>query len=172
MPGLTKNTRRASVYKQGGISVALGWDTTTPAGIAQASVDNTGAFTLATGATVTRHEFEENTCMFSDNTTIGTNRYPKHMLGFKFAGRNAGLTDLAVTLDLKRTSWAIRTFTGEYLVLGMKNGLISEKGESGAGATTDDFNGFDYVISGGETTKAVLITEAEFNALTARVVAD
>lgn len=171
MPGLTKSTRRTSTYKLGGVSVALGWDTKTAGGIAQASVDAAGAFTLAPGATVTRHEFEENTCLYSDNTTFGVNKYPKHVLGMKFAGRSQDLNDLAVTLDLTRTSWAVKTFTGENLVLGMSNGLTGEKDESGAGATTDDFNGFDVVISGGEVTKAIIITDAEFAALAGRVVA-
>lgn len=171
MPGLTKSTRRESKYKLGGVATALGWDTKTAGGIPQASVDAAGAFTLAPGATVTRHEFEENSCLYSDNTVFGVNKYPKHLLGMKFAGRSQGLNDLAVTLDLSRTSWAIQTFTGEYLVLGMRNGLTGEKDESGAGATTDDFNGFDVVISGGEITKAVIITEAEFNALAGRVTA-
>lgn len=171
MPGLT-SFRRASSYKQGGVSTLLAWATKTAGGIPQASVDaTTGAFTLASGADVFLMEFEENTCSYSDTTTIGTNRYPKHQISMKLAGRTQVLNDIAKAFDLTRTSFAVRTFTGEYLVIGMSNGLVTEKNESGAGATTDDFNGFDIVLSGGEITKAVLITEAEFNALSGRVTA-
>jgi hypothetical protein len=170
MPGL-KTIRRASEYKLGGIATLLAWPTKTAGGIPQASVDPaTKAFTLATGADVSRLEFEENTCLYSDNTTIGTNRYPKHIIGMKLAGRTDDLNEVAKALDLSRNSFAVKTFTGENLVLGMSNGLVAEKDESGAGATTDDFNGFDLVLSGGETTKAILITDAEFAALAGRVV--
>jgi hypothetical protein len=77
------------------------------------------------------------------------------LVGLKLAGRTQDLNDTAKMLDLERNSCAGRTFTGEYLVLGMSTGLVSEKNESGAAATRDDFNGFDIVVRGGETTKAV-----------------
>jgi hypothetical protein len=171
MPGLTKSTRRVDVYRMGGVVVALGWDTLAPTGIAQSSVDKaTGKIlTVATGAIITRHEFEENSCSYSDSTTIGNNRYPKHLLGMKLAGRTDDLNEIAKTFDLKRTTWAVATRSGEYLVLGLKGGLVSEKNESGAGAGLDDFNGFDVVLSGGEIAKALVIDEETFNALATRV---
>jgi hypothetical protein len=172
MPGLTKSIRRASEYKLGGVTTLLAWNTKTLGGIPQASVDPaTKAFTLAPGADVFRMEFEENTCMYSDNTVLNTNRYPKHMLGLKLAGRTQDLNDVAKVFDLGRTSFALKTFTNEYVVIGLQNGLTSEKNDSGAGATTEDFNGFDMVLSGGETQKATIITEAEFLALAGRVTA-
>lgn len=170
MPGLTKSIRTSPKYKMGGISTLLAWATKTAGGIPQASVDATsGAFTLAPGADVFRLEFEENSCLYSDNTTIGVNTYPKHLVGMKFAGRTKELNEAAKAFDLGRHSFAGRTFTGEYVVVGMSNGLRSEKNESGAGATTEDFNGFDIVLSGGEVEKATIITEAEFNVLAGRV---
>ena len=74
----------------GGVTVALALDALTASGISQASVDEaTGkVLTIAAGAVITRHEFEENTCSYSDSTTIGNNRYPKHLIGFKLAGRS------------------------------------------------------------------------------------
>jgi hypothetical protein len=171
MPGLTKSLRSEAKYKLGGITTLLAWVTKTSAGIPQASINpTTGAFTLATGADVFRLEFDENSCLYSDNTTIGTNTYPKHLVGMKFGGRTQDLNDAAKAFDLGRHSFAARTFTGEYVVIGLSNGLKSEKNDSGAGATTDDFNGFDIVVSGGEVEKAAIITEAEFLALAGRVV--
>jgi hypothetical protein len=167
---LSKSIRSESKYKLGGISTLLVWATKTASGIPQASVDPlTKAFTLAPAATVFRLEFEENSCLYSDNTTIGTNIYPKHIVGMKFAGRTQDLNDAAKAFDLSRHTFAARTFTGEYVVLGLSNGLKSEKNDSGAGATTDDFNGFDTVVSGGEVEKATIIAEADFLALAGRV---
>ena len=168
MPPLAKSLRTASQYKLGGISTLLAWATKTTGGIPQATV-TAGVFTLATGADVFRLEFDENSCLYSDNTTIGTNTYPKHLVGMKFGGRTQDLNDAAKAFDLHRHSFAARTFTGEYVVIGMSNGLKSEKNDSGAGATTDDFNGFDVVVSGGEVEKVTIITEAEFLALAGRV---
>jgi hypothetical protein len=171
MPGLNKSLRRTDEYKLGGIATLLAWVTKTAGGIPQASVDpTTKAFTLAPGADVFRLEFEENSCLYSDNTTIGTNVYPKHIVGMKFGGRTQDLNDAAKAFDLTRHSFAALTFTGEYVALGLKNGLKSEKNDSGAGATTDDFNGFDIVVSGGETSKATIITADEFATLAGRVV--
>jgi hypothetical protein len=174
LAGLTTNTRRTPKYTLGGISTALGWNTLTAAGLPQATVDAaTGkVLTVATGAIITRHEFDENSCLYSDDTVIGNNRYPKHLLGMKLGGRSSTLNDVAKTFDLVRTTWAVKTRSGEFLVLGMSNGLISEKNASGAGAGEGDFNGFDVVLSGGETAKAFVIDETAFNALAARVVAD
>ena len=154
------------------MAVALGFNTFTDAGINQASVDaSTGALTVAAGADIIRAEFEENSCMYSDDTKIGNNRYPEHTIGMKFGGRTQALNDAAKTFDLKRTTWAVKTYTNEYLVLGLSNGMVSSQNKSGAGAGTDDFNGFDVLLSGGETAKAAIITKAEFDALAARVVA-
>jgi hypothetical protein len=171
MPGLVKSTRRTDDYRMGGVTVALGWDTFGPTGIAQSSVDKaTGkVLTVGTDAVITRHEFEENSCSYSDNTTIGNNRYPKHLLGMKLAGRTDDLNTLAKTFDLKRTTWAVATRSGEYVVLGLRGGLIAEKDDSGAGAGLDDFNGYDVVLAGGEIAKALVIDEETFNALATRV---
>lgn len=167
---LTKSIRTESKYKLGGIATLLVWATKTSAGIPQASVDAaSGAFTLAPGADVFRLEFDENSCLYSDNTTIGTNTYPKHLVGMKFGGRTKDLNDASKAFDLGRHSFAARTFTGECVVLGISNGLKSEKNDSGAGATPDDFNGFDIVVSGGEVEKAAIITAAEFATLAGRV---
>lgn len=167
---LALNILRTPQYKLGGVAVALGFNTFTNAGISQATVDAaTGKIlTVAAGADIIRMEFEENTALYSDNTKIGNNRYPLHQFGFKLAGRTQLLNDTAVVLDLSRTTWVLKTHTGEYVVLGLSNGLISEKNDSGAGAGTDDFNGFDVLLSGGETAKALLIDKATFDALAAR----
>lgn len=171
LAGLTVSTRRVNKYKLGGIAVALGFNTLTDTGVSQATVDSaTGlVLTVATGAVITRHEFDENEALYSDNTVIGTNRFPKHLLGMKFGGRSNGLNTLAKTLDLVRTTWVVKTHNGECVVLGLTNGLISEKNDSGAGAKSEDFSGFDVVLSGGETEKALVISQAEFDALAARV---
>jgi hypothetical protein len=172
MPGLTKSTRRTNDYRMGGVTVALGWNTLTAAGVSQTSLDaaTKKIVTVAADAVITRHEFEENSCLYSDDTKIGNNRYPAHLLGMKLAGRTDDLNDVAKTFDLIRTTWAVKTRSDEYLILGMKNGLISEQMKSGAGAGLDDFNGFDVVLSGGETAKAFIIDEETFNALAARVI--
>jgi len=108
--------------------------------------------------------------MYSDNTVFNVNRYPKHIVGMQLAGRTDDLNEVAKTFDLTRNSFAVKTFTGENLVIGMSNGLVAEKDDSGAGATTEGFNGFDIVLSGGETTKAIIISDADFAALAGRVV--
>lgn len=172
LAGLTKSYARTAKYKLGGVAVALGFNTFTDTGLNQASVDDaTGlVLTVAAGATIVRLDFEENTAMFSDDTKIGNNRYPEHMFGFKLGGRSNDLNELAKTFDLKRTTFVLKTHTGECVVVGLQNGLVSSQNKSGAGAGTDDFNGFDVVLSGGETAKALVISKADFDALAARVV--
>lgn len=170
LAGLTVSQRRTIAYKLGGIAVALAFNTFTDTGANQATLDVTGLIlTVATGATIVRLEFEENEALYSDNTVIGANRFPKHIVGYKFAGRSNALNDLAKSFDLLRTTHVVKTHSGECLVLGMQNGLIAEKDDSGAAGKFEDFNGFDVVLSGGETAKAFLISLTEFNALAARV---
>lgn len=172
LAGLTKNYTRDAKYKLGGVAVALGFNTFTDAGLNQASVDDaTGlVLTVAQDAKIVRIDFEENSAMFSDDTKIGNNRYPEHQLMLKLGGRNAALNEMAKTFDLVRTSWFLKTKSGECLALGAQNGLVASQNKSGAGAGADDFNGYDVVLLGGETTKARIITTAEFDALAAKAV--
>jgi hypothetical protein len=169
LAGLTVSQRRTISYKTGGLAVALAFNTFDATGANQATVDATNKLTVATGAVIVRLEFEENEGLYSDSTTIGANRFPKHTVGYKFAGRSQSLNDLAVTLDLLRTTHVVKTRGGEFLVLGLTNGLIAEKDDSTSGAKLEDFNGFDVVLSGGETAKALVIDEATFLALATRV---
>jgi hypothetical protein len=170
LAGLTTSITRTPQYKLGGISQALGFNTFTDKKLNQGSVDAAGVLTVAAGAKVVSLDFEENSALYSDDTTIGNNRFPKHLFGFKLGGRTQVLNDAGMTFDLVRTTWVIKTRTNEYLVLGLENGLISEQNKSGAGAAGEDFNGFDVVLSGGEVTKALIIDKATFDALAARVV--
>lgn len=171
LAGLTVSFARSSAYKMGGVAVALGFNTFTDAGLNQASVDTaTGlVLTVAVGAVIVRMDFDENTASFSDDTKIGNNRYPEHVFGFKLGGRTQAQNTLAKNLDLRRTTWVLRTHDGINVVLGLRNGLISSQGKSGAGATADDFSGMDYVLTGGEIEKALVIDDATFDALIARV---
>ncbi|MGI4834629.1 MAG: hypothetical protein ACRYFK_14330 [Janthinobacterium lividum] len=172
LAGLALNIRTQPKYKSGGIVAAIGWNTLAANKLAQTTLDENGKLVVAAGAKLIAMDFDENSASYSDDTTIGNNRFPKHQFGFKLGGRTQALNDAALTFDLVRTTWALKTRTGEFVVLGMQGGLISEQNKSGAGAGLEDFNGFDVVLSGGETAKAFIIDEAQFNALAIRVVAD
>lgn len=171
LAGLTASQVREAKYIIGGIAQALGVNTFAGKKLNNVSFDPTsGAVTVATGAVIVSVDPEENTLGYSDDTKIGNNRYPEHSLMLKLGGRNKALNDMAQTFDLVRTTWFVKTKSGECLVLGAKNGLVASQNKSGAGAGADDFNGFDVILLGGETTKAVLITETEFDALAAKAV--
>jgi len=171
LAGLTTSQHREAKYTLGGVAAALGVNTFTSNKLNQVTFDPaTGAISVASGAIIVSVDPEENTLGYSDDTKIGNNRYPEHMLMLKLGGRNEALNEMAKTFDLVRTTWILKTKSGECLCLGAGNGLVSSQNKSGAGAGSDDFNGYDVVLLGGETTKARLITTLEFDALAAKAV--
>jgi hypothetical protein len=170
LAGLTTSIVRTPSYKLGGVSQALGFNTFTPKKLNQGSLDADGKLIVSADAKIISMDFEENSCLYSDDTTIGVNRFPLHVLGFKLGGRTQELNDAGMTFDLVRTTWVIKTRSGAYLVLGLENGLIASQNKSGAGAAYEDFDGFDVVIGGGEITKAIIIDKATFDALAAKAV--
>lgn len=183
MAKLNKNIRRSSKYAVGGISVVLAFDTFLASGlnaltIVRDATTVTSTFlgvinnlTIFAGHPVVRLEFEENEALFSDNTVIGANKFPKHSLGLKFSGRDSVKNEIIQTLDLNRTSFLAKLSNGEVVLLGGVNGLIAEKSDSGAGAKNEDFTGYDILLSGAELEKAPLVPAAEFAEFAALVAA-
>ncbi len=170
LAGLTASQHREAKYVIGGVAAALGVNTFTSQKLNQVTFNSSGVMTVAQAAVIVSVDPEENTLGYSDDTKIGNNRYPEHTLMLKLGGRNAALNTMAQTFDLVRTTWFLKTKSGECLVLGAQNGLVSSQNKSGAGAGPDDFNGYDVILLGGETTKAQIITTAEFDALAALAV--
>jgi hypothetical protein len=181
MSKLTKNIRRSNQYQIGGVAVLIGIDTfengkntlvVTPG---TAGADGTVA--LATGITSKPVviEFEEggdNVCSFNDNTAFGTNTYLVPTVGFKISGRSNALNEVMKAFDLGRTSFAIKTKTGEYLVVGAKNGLKATQNNSGGDGTPAGFFGYDLVMTGGEIERSTSITEASFESLLGQIPTD
>lgn len=181
MAGLTKSIRRTDRYAIGGIAVVLSFNTFLASGLNAAAITR-GQANLGgaqdgpiTGIDVddtvkiVRLEFEENEALFSDNTTIGANKFPKHQLGLKFNGRDADKNAAIQALDLTRTTHVAKLHDGQIVLLGGRNGLIAEKSDSGAGAKAEDFFGYDVLLSGAETEKAPIVPLAVFEALAALV---
>lgn len=175
---LNKSIRRTSKYGIGGITVVLGFATKLPNGVNALTI-NRGAngktitgLALAPGVDVVRLEFEENECLFSDNTTFGANKFPKHILGMKFSGRDDDKNETIEALDLERNTFLARLFSGQVVLLGGVNGLTGEKSDSGAGAKNEDFFGYDVTISGAELEKAPVVPEAVFVEFAGKVVAE
>jgi hypothetical protein len=174
-PTVSKSLRRTSQYQIGGALALIVFPTLSDNGVNNLTVtrDAGGIITglaLATGVQPQILEFEDGTCGWSDNTTIGTNKYPKHTVGLKYAGRSDAANEVVTALDLGRHSALVKTKNGKCVLLGEKNGLTAEKNESGAGAGADDFAGYDLVISGPELAKAPLVPITEFNTLAGLVV--
>lgn len=174
MAGLTKSIRRPAKYAIGGIAVVLAFDTFLASGLNAATVtrDVSGAITdieVDAAAKVVRLEFEENEALFSDNTTIGANKFPKHTLGLKFNGRSTDQNEAIKALDLNRTTHVVKLHGGQCVLLGGQNGLIAEKSDSGAGAKSEDFFGYDVTLSGAELEKAPIVPESVFEVLAALV---
>ncbi len=173
---LSKSIRRIDKYNIGGIAVILAFATKLATGVNALTITRgagkiiTG-LALAAGHPVVRLEFEENEALFSDNTVIGANKFPKHQLGMKFSGRDADKNEVIEKLDLSRNSFLAKLHSGEVVLLGGVNGLIAEKSDSGAGAKSEDFNGYDVLLSGGELEKAPVVPEAEFVEFAALVAA-
>ncbi|HEX8656121.1 MAG TPA: hypothetical protein VF690_01225 [Hymenobacter sp.] len=174
---LSKSIRRVDQYQMGGITVVLGFATRLANGVNALTITRgadgksiTG-LALAAGHPVVRLEFDENEALFSDNTTIGANRFPKHQLGMKFNGRDADKNAVIEKLDLTRNTFLVRLQSGQTVLLGGVNGLIAEKSDSGAGAKLEDFNGYDVLLSGGELEKAPVVPDAEFVEFSALVAA-
>lgn len=174
---LNQSIRKTQQYAIGGISVVLGFDTHLPNGlnaleIVRASIDAPiTALNLEASVDVIRLEFEENEALFSDNTVIGANRFPKHQLGMKFSGRDGEKNAIIKAMDLNRGTYVAKLTTGQIVLLGGVNGLTSEKSDSGAGAKNEDFNGYDVLLGGAELEKAPIVPAAVFTTLAERVAA-
>lgn len=172
---LTKSIRRSEEYAIGGVAVVLAFDTLLPNGKNAATITrgvDGGILTieLATGFLPVRLEFEENEALFSDNTTFGANKFPKHTLGLKFNGRDQTKNAIIKTLELNRCSFVVRLHSGAIVALGIVNGLTGEKSDSGAGAKSEDFFGYDVTLSGAELEKAPTVDQAAFDDLAEAVV--
>lgn len=176
---LTKSIRKTNVYAIGGIAVILGFATKLASGVNALTITRTGSpingpitgLALAAGVEVVRLEFEENEALFSDNTTFGANKFPKHQLGMKFNGRDATRNEVIQSLDLERNTFLAKLHSGQVVLLGGVNGLTGEKSDSGAGAKAEDFFGYDVLLSGAELEKAPVVPEAEFVEFAALVAA-
>ena len=177
---LSKSVKKLPKYAQGGIQLAIAVSTLNEQGLPnlqitrEADPDDAEAEIIKTiavraGATLIRLEFEDDSASYSDSTQFGTNTYPKHSIGYKFAGKSKVLDKLSKVADLTRTTHIVKTRMGECVIVGAENGLRNEKNDSGSGAAAGDLNGFDMVISGAETRKAEIITLAQFETLLAQV---
>ena len=170
MPALSKSVKRTSAYSFGGVPLVYAWPTFTPEGL------NSATYTYATDGSVATIIFDDNitpflleaeveTVAYSDNVQIGANRFPKHTVAMKFAGRSDGLNAVMAAFDLGRTTFCLQSATGKIVLVGGQNGLIAEKSESGAGATSTDFAGYDVVLSGAETKRIPTVDADAFAGL-------
>lgn len=170
MPALSKSVTRTSAYSIGGVVTVLAWPTFTPEGI------NSTTYTYATDGSVATIVMEDNitpfkleaeikSAAFSDNVQIGNNRFPKHSVSLKFAGRSDGLNTVLKAFDLDRHTFCLKLASGKVVLVGGQNGLTSEKSESGAGANDDDFAGYDLVLSGAETSRAPTVAAEAYAGL-------
>lgn len=165
---LTKSIRKTNTYAIGGIIAVLGFNTKLANGVNALTITRAADgktitnLALAAGHAVVRLEFEENEALFSDNTTFGANRFPKHQLGLKFNGRDALRNEVIQSLDLERNTFLAKLASGQTVLLGGLNGLVGEKSDSGAGAKSEDFFGYDVLLSGAELEKAPVVPEADF----------
>jgi len=170
MAKLTTGFRRESKYAQGGVSQIISFNTFLENGLKAFTVtrDSDGKITGITMVGDNKPyvmESEIDQAAYSDATQIGTNRYCKHSLSLKLAGRTDALTSIAIAFDLSHTTHIVRTRQGQIVLLGEGNGLSSEKNDSGSGLAAGDFNGYDFTLSGAENAKAPIVPESVFNTL-------
>ncbi|TGE08253.1 hypothetical protein [Hymenobacter fodinae] len=180
---LGKSITRVARYAQGGLALAIALSTLTDKGLSSLLIEREpdpengeGAEKIKTislrpdaGVTIHRLEFEDDQAYYSDATQFGNNTYPKHAIGYKFAGKTRALDAFSKVADLTRTTHICKTRMGDYVIVGADNGLRNEKNDSGSGTAPGDFNGFDMVISGAESRKAELLTKEQFEGLLAQV---
>ena len=165
---LNKSIRKTEQYTLGGIIVVLAFATKLPNGVNALTITRTDRkspitdLALDASVEVVRLEFEENEALFSDNTTFGANKFPKHQLGMKFSGRDGDKNAVIESLDLTRNTFLAKLASGAVVLLGGVNGLTGEKSDSGAGAKSEDFFGYDVLLSGAETEKAPVVPESVF----------
>lgn len=111
-------------------------------------------------------EGEYNETSFSDNTTLGTNKFPVHLLTIKFAGRSEALNEQIKYIDLGKHTFLIKS--GEKAVLlGREFGMTASQSNSGSGAKAEDFFGYDIQVSGPQLEKARVVALSVYNAVLA-----
>ncbi len=170
MPALSNSVKRNSAYSFGGIVTVLAWPTFTPEGLNSATytyATNGAVATVVMDNNITPYllEAEVETVSFSDNVQIGVNRFPKHSISLKFSGRSDGLNTVLKAFDLGRHTFCIKSATGKIVLIGGQNGLTAEKSDSGAGAGSTDFAGYDVTLSGAETSRAPTVAADAFTGL-------
>lgn len=177
---LSSSVRKQPKYSQGGIVLAIAVSTLNANGLnnlvigRKADTENPDnelidTLSLRAGATIHRLEFEDDQAYYNDSTQFGASIYPKHAVGYKFAGKTPALDAFSKVTDLTRTTHLVKTREGVCVLVGGDNGLKNEKNESGSGTASGDFNGFDLVISGAESRKAEIVPLALFEALLAQI---
>lgn len=174
--GLSKSLRTAASYRMGGVVGILAISTFEDDKTPSFTVQRDPTSKVVTGITLNGDnkwhliDPEEASASWADNLKVGTNKYRLHQVSLKYGELSDATSEQAKALALGHHTFLLKTKTGKAVLLGEHNGLTPEKGDSGAGATNDDLEGHDMVLSAGEIVHAAIMPASVFDTVAATVV--